>query len=363
MVSTNGQKKVRVGILVENNVEDSEWQIPYTALSQAGVDIAILGSRMNDEYKGKQGKVTIQPNATATEVRAEDFDAIVIPGGAAPDRIRTNPNAVSLIADAMDKGIVVAAVCHGPQVLIEADRLRGKNATGFSAIRRDMENAGANYANQPIVVDGNLITSRQPGDLAMFATAILDALGLPIENKELPDITNHTYHWWQLAEVWGGSTRNDIVNALNATITGEHYTSKTFEHYAEHASDPEMRSLFTEIANIKKQNLSKLETRLAEFNEKPSWQAAGGKAFANVQNLFQSDDDVAIIRRALGEIQTGIIDTVNLATQLTDPTTVSVLMEIEAELSKCERRLSEVYRARLGKNPAPPIPTAVTLGS
>jgi protease I len=360
MASTNGAKKVRVAILIEKNFEDSEFQVPYTALTQAGAEIVVLGSRMNDEYKGKRGKVTIKPDATATEVAAEDFDAIVIPGGAAPDRIRTNPNAVRLVVQAMDEGKPVAAVCHGPQVLIEADRLRGRRATGFLAIRKDMENAGATYVNERLVIDGNLITSRQPGDLPIFATAILARLGLTIENLTLPDVSEHHYEWWKLGEAWGGSSRSDIVKALNAAIAGEHYTSKTFEHYAEHASNSELRSLLQELGTTKKHNITRLETRLADFNERASWQAAGGEVYANLQNLVQSGDDVAIMRRALGELQTGVVDAYNLSVQLTDPLTADLLMEVEANLAQCEQRLADFYRSRLGKNPQPPIPTAVT---
>jgi hypothetical protein len=93
---------------------------------------------------------------------ASAFDAVIIPGGMAPDKMRRNPNTVGFVQDAMQQGKLVAAVCHGPQVLIEGDLLRGKQATGFIAIRKDMINAGANYIDEPLVIDGNLITSRQP---------------------------------------------------------------------------------------------------------------------------------------------------------------------------------------------------------
>jgi protease I len=363
MTSNNGHQKVRVAILVENSFEDSELQVPCAALSQAGASICVIGSRMNDEYKGKQGKVRVKPSATATEVRAQDFDAIVIPGGAAPDRIRTNPNAVRFVMEAMDAGKPIAAVCHGPQVLIEADRLRGKTATGFLAIRQDLENAGVNYINEPLVIDGNLITSRQPGDLPIFATAILDRLGLTIENMTLPDTSDNTYEWWQLGEAWGGSSRSDIVNALNAAIAGENYTLNTFEHYIEKLSDPELSSIFQEIRNTKQEHIQNLETRLANFGDRTSWQSKGGETYANLQNLVQSDDDIAILRRALGEIQTGVVDTYNLYTQLTDPITVAILTEVESNLAQYERRLGELYRARLGENVEPPIPTVMTLAS
>src|SRR5919112_2199999 len=146
---TTGQK--RVAILVEKNFEDSEFQIPYNALKSAGAEVTVLGSRMNETYQGKQGKASIAPDATTTEALARDFDAVVIPGGMAPDTMRTNLKTVRFVQDAVAQGKLVAAVCHGPQVLIEGDLLKGKRATGFRAIRKDMQNAGANYENAPVV--------------------------------------------------------------------------------------------------------------------------------------------------------------------------------------------------------------------
>ncbi len=162
----------RVALLIESHVEDAEFLVPYTALKEAGAEVTVLGSRMNEKYAGKQGKLTREADATTTDARPEDFDAVIIPGGMAPDRMRTNMKTVRFVERAVELGKLVAAVCHGPQVLIEADLLKGKRATGFRAIRKDMQNAGANYEDAPVVTDGNLITSRRPGDLPVFTTAI-----------------------------------------------------------------------------------------------------------------------------------------------------------------------------------------------
>ncbi|MBE9167195.1 DJ-1/PfpI/YhbO family deglycase/protease [Pleurocapsales cyanobacterium LEGE 06147] len=359
MVSTNDRQKTRVAILIENNFEDSEFQIPYTALQQAGAEISILGSRMNDEYKGKRGIVTIKPTATATEVRAEDFDAIIIPGGNAPDKIRANPNAVRLVTDAIDEGKLVAAVCHGPQVLIEADRLRDKQATGFQAIRKDIQNAGANYIDEPVVVETNLITSRQPGDLPVFTTTILTRLHLNIENTVLPDRSDSTYEWWRLGEAWGGSSRDEIVNAINTAIAGESYTLKAFELYVDKASDPEIRTMLEEVCILKRQHIKRLETRLTAFEEGVTWQEAGGAAIATLQSWIESSDNMDILRRALGNLQTGVVDSYHLCGQLTDPLTVAILTDIEKNLSLLEQRVGDLYRARVGKNVKPPMPTTM----
>ena len=183
------------------------------------MEIVVLGSRMNEKYKGKRGKLTVQADATTTEAIASEFDAVVIPGGMAPDKMRRNPNTVRFVQEAVQQGKLVAAVCHGPQVLIEGDLLKGKQATGFSAIRKDIINAGANYLDEPLVVDGNLITSREPGDLAIFTTAILNRLGYGGKDAALPNEKDTSAEWWKLADAWGGSTKGDIAKGLNTALS------------------------------------------------------------------------------------------------------------------------------------------------
>lgn len=358
MTPENRPMKKRVAILLENNFEDSEFQLPYNALQQAGATIVILGTRMNDEYKGKKGKISIAPHATAAEVRSQDFDAILIPGGAAPDKIRRNPNAARLVLDAIAQNKLIAAVGRGPQVLIEADRLRGKQATGFRAIRKDIQNAGATYINEPVVTDGNLITSRQPSDLPMFAATILNRLGSIVEGTNLPEASNLSYQWWKLGESWGGSSKSDIVNALNLAIMGEGYTTAAFTEYEKRATDIELQVVLREILTTKQRHVALLENRLRHFGEDVTWQAMGSQALATLQSWLQSNrDEPEIMRRALGDVQTGIVDSSGLCVQITDPATAEILEEIGTNLSLHEQRLAELYRDRLGANVQAPMPT------
>ncbi|MGF1497017.1 MAG: type 1 glutamine amidotransferase domain-containing protein [Elainellaceae cyanobacterium] len=358
---SNGTSTVqkRIAILVGNGVEDSEFKIPYTALKQTKANVRVIGSRMNDEYKGKQGKVSVKPDATFTEVRSEDFDAIIIPGGQAPDHIRTNQNAVRLVMNAMAQGILVAAICHGPQVLIEADQLRGKRATGFRSIRKDMQNAGATYVDESVVIDGNLITSRRPGDLALFTETILGNLGLMAQQAQPTAMADTSYDWWQRAAEWGGSSRLDILNALNAAILGERYTLDALKQYGDRTSDPELSLVLQEIVGVKNTNMMLLETRLNAFDEKVTWQNLGSDAYATLQNWLQSSDDLSIMRRTLGDLQTGIIDAMHFSSQLTDPITADVFQQVELNLLTCEERLSTLYRARLGEKVQSPNPTTL----
>ncbi len=343
-------EKKKVAILVEQHFEDSEFQIPYTALQDAGAEVWVLGSRMNDNYAGKQNKVSIKPDATTTEMNAQDFDAVVIPGGMAPDTMRTNMKTVRFVSDAVAQGKLVAAICHGPQVLIEGDLLKGKRATGFRAIRKDMQNAGARFEDTSLVVDEQLITSRQPGDLAIFTTAILRRLGLSIKDTALPDEKNLDADWWKLAEAWGGSTQAEITDGINTAIRGEHYAMSAFEHYAEKATDAELKSVFNEIRATKQQHINRLEARLPALGGQKTFQAEGSGAWATLKSWLQSSDDVSVLRRALGDLQTGVVDTYNLRNSLTDPATVTIFDEMEVTMAEQEQRIADLYHARIAKD-------------
>ncbi|MBA2502576.1 MAG: DJ-1/PfpI/YhbO family deglycase/protease [Pyrinomonadaceae bacterium] len=344
----------RVAILIENNVEDVEFQIPYKALPKFGAEVTVLGSRTNETYTGKQGVVSIKADATTSDARAEDFDAVIIPGGMAPDVMRTNMKTVRFVQDAMKAGKLVAAVCHGPQVLIEGDLLKGKRATGFRAIRKDMQNAGANFVDEPLVEDGNLLTSRRPGDVPIFTAAIIRRLGLATANTDLPDESNLNADWWKFGEEYGGSTKSEITDALNTSIRGERYALSAFQHYVEKATDANLKSTFQEIAQTKQRHIARLEGRLVELGEQQSFQAAGSGAWATLKSWVQSSNDVSLLQRALGDLQTGVVDTYNLRNKLTDPTTVQIFDDMEVDLANHEQRIADFLHAHTGRDKSTP---------
>lgn len=339
-------KRTKVAILIEQNVEDAEFQIPYNALNSAYAEITVLGSRTNETYTGKQGKVSIKADGTTTERTAQEFDAVIIPGGQAPDKMRTNMKTVRFVKDAIDAGKLVAAVCHGPQVLIEADALRGRRATGFRAIRQDMINAGTHYENAPLVEDKNLITSRRPSDLPLFASAILKRLNLNVRGLVPPDVNDLTAEWWKLAEEWGGQSKAEIVDLIDTAIRGERYALSAFESYADKASDNELKETFREICRSKERHITMLEGRLATLGATQSFQAAGAGALATLKSWLQSNADESLMLRAIGDLQTGVVDAFNTANQLTDPVTASIFDEIEIDLAKHEQIVADLYHAR-----------------
>jgi protease I len=344
----------KVAILIENHVEDSEFAIPRAALERAGAEVTVLGSRTNEKYTGKQLKVSVEADATTTDARASDFDAVVIPGGMAPDKMRTNMKTVRFVQDAFNQGKLVAAICHGPQVLIEGDLLRGKRATGFRAIRKDMQNAGASYENAPVVEDGNLLTSRRPADLPLFTAAILRRLGLSIKNTRIPDERDLTTEWWQVAESWGGQTKQEIVDGVNTAIRGERYALTAFEKYAEKATDPAIKALFEQIVTSKRRHVEMLEGRLRALGGELDMQAAGAGAWATLKSWLQGSDDMALLQRAMGDLQTGVVDAFNLTNQFTDPVTAALFDEIEIDLARHEQLVADLFHARLGADQTKP---------
>ncbi len=166
----------RVAILVEQEFEDSELAGPRDALLAAGATVVLVGPTAHAEFRGKRGETIVTSDLAAGAARMKDFDALVIPGGHAPDKMRMRHAMVDLAREAMDSAKPVAAICHGPQLLISANALRGRTLTCWPSIAIDVKNAGGLYVDKPVVEDGNLITSRKPDDVSVFSQAIVRAV-------------------------------------------------------------------------------------------------------------------------------------------------------------------------------------------
>ena len=166
----------RVAMLVEDEFEDRELTGPLDALRAAGATVTVVGPNKGASYRGKRGDATVTSDLAAGDARMRDFDALVIPGGHAPDKMRLRHAMVDLARDAMEAGKPVAAICHGPQLLISANALRGRTLTCWPSIAIDVMNAGGLYVDKPVVEDDNLITSRKPDDVPVFSDAIIRAL-------------------------------------------------------------------------------------------------------------------------------------------------------------------------------------------
>ncbi len=166
----------KIAILATDYFEDSELKIPYERLKDAGFKVLVIGPVEGKEITGKRGRFTTRTDLAVDSVSVDDFDALVIPGGYSPDRLRLNPGAVEFTRDFMRSGRPVAAICHAAQLLISAEAVRGRTLTCWPSVAVDVKNAGGRYVDKAIVVDNNLITSRKPDDLPIFIDAIISAV-------------------------------------------------------------------------------------------------------------------------------------------------------------------------------------------
>jgi protease I len=169
----------RVLVLVEHHYEDLELWYPRLRLMEEGMEVVVAGPEKTT-YQGKNG-YPCRAERSFDEVRAGDFDALVIPGGWAPDKLRRSSVVLELVREFDRDQKPIAMICHAGWVPISARILKGRKLTGVSAIRDDLENAGATFLDQPVVVDGHLISSRTPADLPDFCRALIAALGAKVQ--------------------------------------------------------------------------------------------------------------------------------------------------------------------------------------
>jgi protease I len=163
-------------IISANNFEDSELLVPYYRLKEAGVEVAVA-SLSRGAITGEHGYEVAVDN-TLDEVNPDDYAILVLPGGKAPALVRKEPKALEIARSFFARGKPVAAICHGPQILISSDLLQGRRATCYRSVADELKEAGALYEDREVVVDANLVTSRQPADLPAFMCETMKQLGL-----------------------------------------------------------------------------------------------------------------------------------------------------------------------------------------
>lgn len=169
----------KVLVLTADDFEDVELRRPVDALRHAGHEVVVAGNQAGQSVTGKRGEETVETEIGFREADVDDYDLLVVPGGYAPDKLRLEPFAVKLVHAFDRQGKPVAAICHAPSLLIDAGVARGRRLTSWPSIRVDLVNAGADWVDAPLVVDGNIITSRQPDDLDDFCRCLLSTLAAP----------------------------------------------------------------------------------------------------------------------------------------------------------------------------------------
>jgi protease I len=167
----------KIAVIIAKDFEDSEYTKPAEAFKKAGYTLVHIGLKEGDVVKGKKEGTPVKIDMDVRKANPQEFDAMLIPGGYSPDNLRAYDEPVQFVREFMQSGKPVFAICHAPQLLIAADVLKGRKITGYKSIIVDIKNAGAYFYDREVVVDGNLISSRNPGDLPAFVDAALKKLG------------------------------------------------------------------------------------------------------------------------------------------------------------------------------------------
>lgn len=166
----------KIAAIITDYFEDSEFTQPAEAFQEAGHELVTIGLEAGRTVKGKKKQTPVAVERAISEAAPEDFDALLIPGGFSPDILRADDTAVNFVKNFMETKKPVFTICHGPQLLITADLLRGRRVTGYTSIIQDLKNAGAEFVDAEVVVDGNLVSSRNPDDLPAFVRESLRLL-------------------------------------------------------------------------------------------------------------------------------------------------------------------------------------------
>lgn len=165
----------KIAILVENKFEEPELIYPYWRLKE-DYEVILVGTKADTEYVGKAGGYKMKSDIASSDAKADEFDAVYVPGGFSPDGMRKCEATVNFVKEMHEAGKLIGAICHGPWVLVEADILKDVKATSVKTISTDVKNAGANWVDEETVVDGNIITARTPEDLPAHVTTFVKEL-------------------------------------------------------------------------------------------------------------------------------------------------------------------------------------------
>ncbi len=186
----------KVAFLATDGVEQVELTAPWNALKQAGAEVKLVSDKsgeiqaMNHDQKGEKFPV----DAEVSTVSARDFDALVLPGGVAnPDKLRTSKDAVNFVREFMEADKPVAAICHGPWLLVEADAVRGRTVTSWPSLETDIKNAGGAWVDKQVQLDQKLLTSRKPDDLPAFCAELVELLSSAIDERRLDKMVEQSF--------------------------------------------------------------------------------------------------------------------------------------------------------------------------
>lgn len=235
----------RVAILVAPKFHEEEMTVPRDFLRNHNAQVDLVGLDASS-ISGKADKLTITPDLTIDKVTASDYDAVIIPGGGAPERIRINERAIEFVKNFWATGKPIAAICHGPQVLISAGLLRGVTLTSYIGIRDDVKNVGGKWVDKAVVVDGQLITSRTPDDLNAFNDALLKALSTGFAGEDEKEL--------------------DVLRALELAISREKGAQEFYAGVAEVIQTEKVANKFKYLSTLEETHFDQLSDMYVQIS-------------------------------------------------------------------------------------------------
>jgi protease I len=179
---------MKIACLLGQGFEDSELRVPYDRLKEEGYQVDIISLKAGEELKGYKGKEKVRSEKAIDDARPDEYDALLIPGGQSPDHLRVDRRIVDFVKAFDATGKTIAAVCHGPQLLMAAHLVRGRTLTAWQTVQDDLSQMGANVKDEEVVKDRNWITSRKPDDLTAFSDALLESL----DSDDRPTMSSST---------------------------------------------------------------------------------------------------------------------------------------------------------------------------
>jgi protease I len=273
--------KKRIAIFIAPKFHEKEVTVPRDFLVSLKADVDLIGL---DEKKvaGKADKLTLLPNKAIKHIKVKDYDAVIIPGGGAPERIRLDKSALSIVRDFWHTGKPIAAICHGPQVLISAGVLDGVTLTSYIGIRDDVENSGGKWVDEQVVIDGQLITSRTPDDLDVFNDAILTALTtgfLPPKEEEM-----------------------DVLSALETAISREKGAQEFYAGVAKIISIKKVQNKFKYLSTVEETHYDQLFDMFVKLSDgkqpKIDIKAVSEIGQHKVEKSISTDEAIELAMRA-----------------------------------------------------------------
>lgn len=322
-------KNKNIAILIAPKFQDDEVLSPRRHFSDLGAEITLVG--LHKGTCSSKGQTTVEVTALINEVHPNQFDGLIIPGGGAPEMLRQNKDVLNFVRAFMREAKPVGAICHGPQVLISAGAIWCRSLTGYAGIKDDLVNAGALFLDQEVVVDGNLVTARVPGDLPAFNKAFTDLM-TKYDRERAP---------------WAHATPSQVIEYA---ILNEIKAQVVYESLAKKAKDKLAKAKFKFLAETERAHKERLEEVYEHIThgKKPIPRDLKEKGGEGNEAINPDDDILKILRGAIAAEESANNMYASIAEKMINPEGRHMFLELAEEELGHRRILEAEYATRVG---------------